>query len=278
MSSGHTTRIESWKEWKRECAIQLCSEATKDDLSSFAAPVIGGLYHKFDRDLQVPVSSDRWHLFETYMHATSSKTGKRWKDWLFEKADGSNDDPAIVLEKEANCCMGSVILKICQKEGRAKDIKAGRTVVSTDEPVSGGADSPTIGSTLAAPKWMDPASQAEWKELQEIAIFVAEFHIAGMERPQKVALIANTLGISLDDPTVKATAQRGKDALYRYVNQIPDDIRATIESKYESEDSETIDALFALTVNALRECILIWGKSERSIEPFFRLADDERNP
>ncbi len=280
MSSARKTKLESWQEWKRKCALKPCSDAAKEDLSSFGGPIIVGLCRKFDPDLTIPSESnvDRWHLFESYMHLRSGTTGKRWKDWLFEKAAGSTDDPATVLEKEAYHCMWTTVLQFCNREGRSKERKVGQEVVSKDAPASDGPGAPLIGDSLQIPAWLDPASQAEWAELQEIAKTEADRHFAAMKEPPRVALLANALGLSLANPGIERIADRKSSVLYDYLTKLPSEIRLTIDRDYSSEDVRTVDALIALTIETLRELSLIWGKSEKRMEPLFVLAEDTMKP
>jgi hypothetical protein len=137
MSRCSTKRV-SWEEWKQRCAIGNCDAEARDDLGNYGGKVIAGLWKKFSGNLSDPFGShrDRWHLFESYMHACSTRTGKRWKDWLFEKASGSSDDFVLVLEKEAYECMDTTVRKYCRAESHRKARLAGVRITSSDEPIS----------------------------------------------------------------------------------------------------------------------------------------------
>src|SRR6266496_6002638 len=92
-----STSLESWLEWKGQCALSKCSESVQTNLAGYGAPITKKFFHTFDPDLSIPGESamDQWHLLESYMHTTSGVTGKRWKDWLFERAAGSSDDTVL---------------------------------------------------------------------------------------------------------------------------------------------------------------------------------------
>lgn len=280
MSRCSTKRV-SWEEWKQRCAIGNCDAEARDDLGKYGGKVIAGLWRKFSGNLSDPFGShrDRWHLFESYMHACSTRTGKRWKDWLFEKASGSTDDFVLVLEKEAYECMDTTVRKYCRAESHRKARLAGVWITSSDEPMSNDSDSTrTYGDLFAGNPWEQPEQLAAWNELRDIAQTEAEKLFSTLDQADKTVLLANRLGLSLGEAAVEKVAGKKKTALYERLKQIGARNRERLLEKYSSEDVRTLEALVSLAGEALDEAGFCWGRTENSAAPIFALLSTRTNP
>jgi hypothetical protein len=273
MNRSSTQRV-SWEEWKERCAIGLCGSEASADLCTYGGRAIAGLWRKFGGKLSEPFESNqqRWHLFESYMHACSARTGKRWKDWLFEKADGSSDPFVVVLEKEAYECMDSTVRKYCVGESHRKAHQAGVWLNHWDEPVSNSEQSAmTYGEVFAGNPWEEPAQLAAWNELRAIAQAEAEELFRTLDQAGKTVLLAKRLEISLGEPAVERMAGKKKTALYGLQKEIGERNRSHLLEKYSSEDARTLEALVALAEEALAEAGFRWGRAENSANPIFTL-------
>ena len=299
MNSHHRTSLESWIEWKRQCALDLCCDVTQDDLAAYGIPIIIGAFRTFDPDLPIPsgldgadARRDCWHLFETHMHATSGATGKRWKDWLFEKAAGSRDEPVDVLEKAAYRCMRTAVKRFCIAEGRTKDRLDGRVVVSKDEPSGSDPESPAWEESMSASACVDPSSQAAIQELWQIAQKQAESYFEGMERRARIALFADSCDLALDEPEVERAAGRKSSTLYADINRprregekqrvrcsrLLDELRTQVERAYPGEDDGALNSLTRMALAALRDRCTEWIKLEESCAALFILAEQRMTP
>lgn len=270
--SRPSTQGGSWEEWKERCAIDLCGSDARADLCAYGGQVIARLWRKFSSNLSDPFDShqQRWHLFESYMHACSARTGKRWKDWLFEKAERSGDPFVVVLEKEAYECMDSTVRKYCAGEGHRKAHQAGVWLNHWDEPVSNSVQSAmTYGEVFAGNPWEDTAQMAAWNELCAIAQAEAEALFSTLDRAGKTVLLAEYLGISLALPAVEGMAGKGKSVLYGRQKAISENSRRRLLEKYSSEDARTLEALVALAAEALAAAGFRWGQSENPADPIF---------
>jgi hypothetical protein len=269
-----STLRSSWEEWKQRCAIGLCGSAAGKDLTAYGGKVMAGLWRKFSA-FSDPCESDqhRWHLFESYMHACSARTGKRWKDWLFEKAEGSSDPFVVVLEKEAYECMDTTIRKYCLGESHRKANQAGARINSLNEPVVNSTESTLKHEDVLAGKlWEDPSQMAAWKELERIAWAEAKELFSTLDQAGKTVLLANYLELSLGEPSIEQLAGVKKSALYRRGDKILETNKENLQAKYSSEDPRTLRALVALAEEALSELGFEWGKSEKLLTPNFTLA------
>ena len=273
MTRSNTQRG-SWEEWKERCAIGLCGGETRADLSAYGGRAIKRLWSKFGGKLSEPFESDqqRWHVFESYMHACSSRTGKRWKDWLFEKADSSSDPFVVVLEKEAYECMDSTMRKYCLGESHRKAQQAGVWLNHLEEPISNASQSTlTHGDVFAGNPWEQPDQMAAWKELRAIAQAEAETLFSTLDQAGKTVLLAKYLGISLAEPAVERLAGKRKSVLYAQQKEIGETSRQRLLDQYSSEDARTLEALVALAEEALADAGFRWGHSENPADPIFTL-------
>lgn len=272
MSRFEKTHRNSWEEWKRCCAIDLCGSEAKNNLCTYGAQVVSQLWRKCSPDIAPPFDSNqqRWHLFEVHMHTESGKTGKRWKDWLFERAENSSDDFATVLEKMTYVCMRTTVNQLCSNEGHLKAHMARVRLTDWDAPLFKETDShATFGDNHAGNPWEDPAQTAAWNELREIAQQEAADLFKSLDLAARTSLLADCLGISLDEPAVTKLAGKGKTVLYTRLTKTAKQAGDSLREKYSAEDARTLDLLVALTQESLQEASILWGKSEKLAEPLF---------
>ena len=278
MSRFTKTHKDSWEDWKELCAIDNCGIDARDNLGTYGWTVLSKLWRKFSPDMGLPfeLNQDYWRHFESYMHTISGKTGKRWKDWLFERAEFSNDDFVTVLEKEVYACMRTVVIKLCSNEGQFKAFIAKVRLTHLDAPLSPlGNPHATIGATLSAPD--DTRQNAEWNDLCGIAREEANDLFLTLDRKSRAALLADSLKISLDESAVKKLAGAKKTTLYSRLKETHQQAEAKLQKTYSTEDLRTLQELLSLTKEALRSASFLWGKSEKLAEPLFTLAGNRMN-
>jgi hypothetical protein len=280
MSRFPKTDLEAWREWKERCAIALCGENAHANLAAYGEAVFSKCWHKYASGVGLPFQSraEGWQLFESYMHTESGKTGKRWKDWLFERAQNSSDDFVTVLEKVTYACMRTAVAKYCTDEGHLKASKSGFRLASWDAPLTNASDSKTTtGDVYLGPAWENPSQIAEWNELREIARKEAAELFNKLDQKSKTALLADCLDISLAARAVVALAGKEKSALYDSLPNIMKQAESHLRDTYSPEDARTLQALIALTKEALHEVSFLWGKSEKSAQPLFTLYSNRMN-
>ena len=135
------THLEDWLEWKDKCAIRLCSPDVQSRFEIFALSRMPGWAKKSVTNALGSVSGrDCWHEFECLAHAAPSATGKRWKDWLFERASMSasgGGDPVSALQANATNRFKWEVGRAFAGNESSVRIKGGgkkTTVVSLEEP------------------------------------------------------------------------------------------------------------------------------------------------
>lgn len=295
----HKTSWAEWVEWKKKCAIDLCSEPSRESLVLFVGPQLIKKYHEVCPGRTLPLIDTRkekggartgFHFFETYMHSVSSGTGKRWKDWLFQRAAmNTENSPEVAIEKEVSTCLNNAVLRR-MTEGEEDDATAARSkgenVISINAPTGEERTYEDILNDLATP---NPADEAALNELITIGRSEAAIHLGKIPRYQRIAVLASALNLSLGMPEVTTAAGKGKSALYDSVNlpkqeqrqmgrsfcsRFWQDFRRRIESQYPNEDRRTLDLLSDAFVQELGNAAIEWGKSEKSLAPLFSLGED----
>ena len=156
------TQMASWEEWKARCALDLCKPETQAELAGFVGPILKAKIRRNDPYMVISprrkggdTQADFFHLFESYMHCTSSKTGKRWKDWLFQVTVRGTDSNETAIERTVCSCLRSVAAKFCLGEGSGRSRKAKANQISLDEPVVEGGDPIGEGARRGRPDLRD---------------------------------------------------------------------------------------------------------------------------
>ncbi len=301
-TGAHHTSPASWTEWKEKCAIDLCSQETGDDLIAFAAPPIKKIFHRYSALSSLPEEETKknkfcWHLFECYMHERSSNTQRPWKNWLFERTlDRPDISPRVALESSSRHCFKTATNAHLVREGilRTSPIdKLSTSFPSTSEPDSPLAQSAEIPSKekrkelAEAEKKLspDPAQIAEIKEIRKLGSALADKMMKTMKHHEKVAVLADSLDIALNNSTVLSAAKKSASTLYSSLHSSPDPAFSQKYSKLAARaielqkdlaptpDTQTSRLLVASTILALQKKIYSWAKSEKSLSSLLSLGE-----
>lgn len=298
----HKTSWPEWVEWKKECAISLCSESTRESLVNFVGPQLIKKYRRVCPGRTVPLIDSReggggartgFHFFEAYMHSVSSKSGKRWKDWLFQRAAmNTADTPEVAIEKAVSACLDTAVLRR-MTEGERDDATAARSKGESASSINVPTGDEKTGTNedflmdLATP---DPADEVALNELISIGHSEAATYFEKMSHPQRVAVLASALNLSLGMPEVTKVAGKGKSVLYDSVNlskpeqrhlgrsfcsRIWLDFRQKFQAQCPKEDPRTLDLLGDAFVQELGNVVIEWGKSEKSLAFLFSQEEDQ---
>lgn len=290
--SFHRTRLESWVEWKEQCAIRSCSEEAREDLAAYGGPIVRNQIRKRQEylnapDLALPAEggdlAGYWHVFESYMHVSSAKTGKIWKDWLFESAEMSASDAiSVSLEKMTARCIRTAVFAYFRNEGDLKPKKEGVYLKSLEEPkpISGVSEESMVteGDLIPAAYW-NPRSEVEVREFEEIARQEADATFQTLNFERRMIHLAEALGLPIYSPLVLSTAGIGRDSAYRFRNEGLADLRRTFlayaDGASEAEFAPSLRLLLLFAGEALQDAAKIWGKSEKRAMPLFLSADTQ---
>lgn len=260
-------------EWKKFCALDLCSEEAQNRLREFAFLRFRNLASRYAHRTSVkdtrslaPEKKDSWHLFETHMTVKTTQQGKRYKDWLFARTIRS-DDPALdVIQGGASLIMRQVVRDFLRQEFPPKNI------VSLHSPLSN-----NIGGSFTLedllPVDIDPSSEAALREYEKLAEVHADNFFENMTRRERLALLAREIGISLTHKTIEKIAGCRKSMLNAAYQDFMRRIAARLRTEYRDDDNESVLQLALMTVGNVKKSVLDWGKSENACAELFRTVE-----
>jgi hypothetical protein len=258
--------LKCWIEWKRRCAIDRCGDEAVRCLRGFAG-------HRFGRFLAwMRRSADErpceevtgrvaWHLFETHLLLTNSRTGKRYKDWIFARVSGSRDEPIDVIQGGATLILRDVARNYVCAELQRSD------TLSLDAPL-GGQDAPTLLDLLAGE--CDPMDAIAQREYEAIAKEEASRLLPQVYRQERVMLLARRLGLPVWHPSVEEAAgcrkSRGNQVLLDFQKRI----FFELHGKYAGEGRQSVARLAVMTIQMLSDEVFLWGKAEIGLADLFK--------
>ncbi|MFO7870164.1 MAG: hypothetical protein R6V03_01880 [Kiritimatiellia bacterium] len=261
--------LDAWIEWKKLCALNLCSTSAQVVLKTFAAFRFTKLMERYRAYADGPSSAPEnpWHLLETHMTVKNTRGGKRLKDWLFARVKSSSDNALDVIQGGA-----SLIMRDVAREYLRRECARPRTV-SLDRPLPGrGTSSVTILDVLAS--GLDPSYETCLREYEDLARRHAGDFLRDMSRRERVALTAKRLGISLADSAVTKTAGCRKSVLFTAYRDLLARIASHLGAKYSADGAESVLTLTLMTLEEAASKVISRAKSEKSFSELFLLSED----
>lgn len=267
--------VTCWVEWKQTCALALCCGHTQHSLQRFA----GLRFRTHARRYAYTTRSgprgealameppDAWHLFESHLVAGTTQRGKRYKDWLFARTEGSRDPFLDVIQGGATLLMRDVVREHLRQECPPAN------TVSIQEPLSHGEGEPlTLEDLLpGAPDCTDEVAQREWTRLSDRHAHAA---FADTTTRERMILAAKMLGVSLAHPAVTSVTGRRKSVLSTTLRSLVERIGERIKIEYPDEEPRALVALCLLTLTNVKRLSLEWAKSEKACARLFRVVEE----
>ncbi|MCE9616471.1 MAG: hypothetical protein K8T26_19530 [Lentisphaerae bacterium] len=261
-----------WAEWKRLCALGACSEPAQAWLRSFAHH----RFHYYARHLAHGLGAaaestllrdiegrDAWHLFESHLVVNGTRTGKRYKDWLFARLAGARTEPGVTIETGATLIMRDVVREYLRREfSRPGQISLHFPVGELE------GRSLTLEDLIPATD-DDPATAAARAEYPALAVKEARRFVESLPWRTRVAILAKILERSLSDPAVVAVAQCRKSVLSADYGAFRAALRARIEAHFADEGPSGRAEILLRTMQAIQDDIFSWGKSETGCARLF---------
>lgn len=276
------THLEDWLEWKDKCAIRLCSPDVQSRFEIFALSRMPGLAKESVSNALGSVSGrDCWHEFECHTHAASRTTGKRWKDWLFERASMSASrgrDPVSALQANAtNMFKRDVGRAFAGNEGSVRIMGGGKetTVVSLEEPrgQNDSGDSLRLEYLISSsPDENNPYNVAALREIEVMAEEQAQKFFADLPFRDRVILWTIGEKVSLDHPEVARLTETRKSVLYERRKAILERLRSQIRETFPDDDLEDVQYLYVRTRLILFSLVNEWIQSENRCRVLFSLG------
>lgn len=262
------TRLEHWTEWKRLCALDLCSRPARTALTAFArlrfsrytAKYIANRTFRFD---------DAWHLFEAHMTIKQTGQGKRYKDWLFGRLKYSEDPPVDIIQGGATLIMRDVVRDFLSKESAAQN------TISLDKPLDDDGSPLTMLDLIAADNsTFDRVCELEYQRLADVH---ARDLYPDTGRRNTAALLAKQAGVALSHPLVEAAAGCRKSVLNDSYNRYVRKVARYLQKKYPEDGAESVLALTLMTLRKITELLFAEKYPEKEFAELFVLMRKRRN-
>ncbi|MGI6100368.1 MAG: hypothetical protein GX174_03800 [Lentisphaerae bacterium] len=265
------TTFQHWQEWRTRCAAQLCAPATQTALRDFGAhrfqhyarAVLG----QHDVRKQIPAPEECWHLLESELTTGRLRSGRRYKEWLFARLEGSPDAPINVIQGGASLLMRTVVRNWALREGRQRRSRP------LDAPIGAPGSSLTLLDLLPAPEREDNLEVTEFD--QQAAAEAQRLFETLPERTRKVVL-AKQLGLPLYGTPMLAqlgTSRSGASVLWRGVFQ---SLAHQITRHYPDEPRAWQLKLSLRAAKKLEPLIFRWGRLEKSASQLFFMAEHSK--
>jgi hypothetical protein len=258
--------LDSWMEWKRQCALDLCTPEVRGGLTRFAGDRFRSLLVRLDCGLSAPAPREAWHLFETHLTVTSTRGGKRYKDWLFARVADSADPPVDVIQGGATLILRDVVRNYLRNEAPRTD------TLSLDAPAWGeGTGALTFVDLL--PDSLDPADEIALRDYEALARKHAADGFAASTRRERVLLLASELGVPFYRKQVEDAAGCRKTALHASYRDLVMRIGRGLTREYADDDSESVLALTLMTLSHMKKAAREWALAEKSFSDLFNMVE-----
>jgi hypothetical protein len=253
--AGQITTAEAWREWKKRCAADRCGEEIAAMLRRFGAARFGSFIKKFagkighyGEDLRLAEINDGWHLLETHACVANNRAGKRYKNWLFERADNQGGDFAAAMEQGATLLLRDVTRQHLRNEYAPAFMTSLNKPVGRDESAGLSLEELLPGHVDA----FDEIAEREWRELA--ARHAGEF-LANMDERQGLAIWARANGISFSDTAMQKKAKCSSALLHKTYQRLMQQIGATIKKTYPDEPPSALTHLACMIHTRIAELI-----------------------
>ena len=271
---GEATSLEAWREWHRECALDLSSERTRDALCKFASHRFKNWAAKYIRKTNaghvsnIGVSARQaWHLFESHVTVKQTREGKAYKKWLFARCRCSTENELDVVQGGASLIMRDVV-----RDYLVAEFSSSETVsIATNVGHSDGTPL-TIGDLL--PGEPDPSHTIALREISGSARHHAGSLFDEMNRRERIALLAKQARISLAHPVVLDAAGCGKSALNEAYGKLQRRVHGRLTADDSQAESRSTLALATLCLGALIDLLSTWSAADEECTGLLELIKE----
>ncbi len=264
-NESRRTREGSWREWKKMCAAGLCNKESGADLRHFGAAryslymrrygaLAGGAEHQN--------AEHGWHLLETHAAVGTDRRGKRYKDWLFARADQSPDWVSAV-ESGASLLMRDAVRENLRRE------YSPAWMTSIQQPLSGGESSPLTLEDLL-PDGVDPSDAVAEREWNELSRVHARETLPQLTECEQVVIWARGEGMTLNDPSLSARTGTSESILYKTHRAAVENICSELKNRYRDTSTACLIRLAGLILQELHRLISEQKSSQKTDSGFFK--------
>ncbi len=269
-----------WEEWKKLCDSAQCSEETKSALYQFARINWDVHLGKEAGERKPPekgevTGREPWERFESYCVVPNPTNGKSWKDWLFMRLSLPSGTAADKIRSGASGIIRSVVREFLRKEGRFRLPRFAGPQPSLDDELPSDSNDGSLTLRDLLPDMRDPSKEAEFRELEQLAVAEAAEIMSELTERQRISITAKVLGLALSNPDVERIAGCKKSVLSDELDKTGPGIIAKIHEDYAEEDLRSRDEIVGQTLLAIREmCLHPKNEPEMWQSRLFSLAEE----
>lgn len=268
--SDHSTTVEAWKVWRKTCAVGLCPPSAADLLRGFGSQrFFHYLNHYGSRTgrrapiRQVPETQNAWHLLETHARVGATREGKRYKDWLFMRAEIESVEWIRAVEAGATLLIRDVVREYLRRE------HAPAFMESLQRPLGSG-KCPAYTLEELLPDTVEPLGAVEEREWEDFGRRLAEPFFSTMSSRERIALWARDRQLALTDPALCQWAGCRKSVLHQTYGECIQRLCAAVKEAYPSETPAIWVQLARKTLDQLNRIIFLNISSEKGAARFFK--------
>jgi len=251
-NGDHTTSEDHWVEWKKVCSADLCVAETASALRSFGSMQFAAYLKRYasrvghyGSAMNVVEVRDAWHLLETFSRVGTTRKGKRYKDWLFQRAEDDSGRRLSALEGGASLLMRDVVRDYLRKE------HAPAFMISMNKPLGlEGGSALTLEELL--PDQVSPLDEMSEREWRALAHQHAGKVYPSLDTRERLVIWARASGLALNDPRLLKRTQCSGSLLYLVHRECIHRIGIEIKKEYSEE---TPSALIHFTCMMLEELV-----------------------
>ena len=271
-ATGNDTLLSDWSTWRERCALSRCDEPVRDRLRAFVARrfrrYVTRCAHVGTRPAFAPHvnASEAWHRFESHLVVRRTRKGKRYKDWLLQRAALQGGTP--IQGVESGACL--IVRTVARDVLAAEYASSGH--VSLDAAVCDDYGRPLVMKDLLQGGDL-PSDRAAHREAERLARRAAAPLFDALVRRERIALFSKAAGLPLAEPRVTRAAGCGKSSLHRAYQALVNRLASRVRADFAGEDAESAYTLALLTLNRMKELALDWGRTEAVCADLFAVAE-----
>lgn len=230
---------EVWRTWKQVCAADLCDSETAAVLRRFGQVRFATYVRR--AGLQVPEARDAWHLFESTCQVTKTRAGKRYKDWLFARAEILDITWLEAMESGASLLMRCVVREYLRREHSPTFMQ------SIQKPMGDGVV--TLEELLPDP--VDAQGGIDEVELTAMAQHLAGQMFPSLDKTERALIWAKLHSIPFSDPRIMNKTRLRKSVLHERFDLLIKRLTEIIRRTYPNETHSVTTSLLIYSLSAL---------------------------
>lgn len=262
------TEFSHWVEWKQKCDLRLCGPQTQGSLHAYVGKRLRKLVSRSLAEIRRALVDTHeldgwmcWDLFEGFYADRESRSGRRYKDWLFATVQSSSDNHVDVMEREVNELLYNVVRQFIRTHYPRRD------TASLDAPLREEDSGTGTLMDILPHRSISPSDDAELRDARNVAAGFAADFFEGMSRRERVALAVRGLDLPLSCREAEEAAGCKKSVLSDAGNRVYQGMIDRLRQVFP----EDVEVLRFYVVEALVEKCIEWARGDRSCETIFRL-------